>query len=217
MNRTIIATIVLLVARLAYADFNQVTPGYFTASIEPKHFEFAAAPRVAGMQSQSNWCWAACIQMVLKYRGLFVEQENVFDRISGSWIHAQDEQQQILAALSRWGPDYKGSFSTVYASPYAFGGVHLVQDLAANSPLIADLRTPDGGDHAFVLTAISYRLGFFDQPIFDKVVLCDPWPEHEKCQELSWADFKQRLSFLVWVSVSSPKSKAERDREADDF
>ncbi|MEP6673479.1 MAG: papain-like cysteine protease family protein [Chthoniobacter sp.] len=189
------------VAGVCRADMDQISPGYFVAGVRSVEFEFSAAPEMGGRQRQANWCWAACVQMVLNYHGLRVRQEDVVQRIFGGQVDAPGQPQQILAALSGWAPDVRGRYSAIQASPYVLQGSDIVRDLAYKWPLIVGLRNADGGGHALVLTAVYYHVAPNNQPIFEKVILRDPWPSNPSRQELSWQEFVQRVGFMARVSV----------------
>jgi ABC-type bacteriocin/lantibiotic exporter with double-glycine peptidase domain len=173
----------------------------FVAGVPTAEFDFFAAPSQGGRQRQSNWCWAACIQMVLNYHGLFVDQADIVQRIYGAQVDLPAQPELILAALTGWAPDVRGRFSTVQATPYTFSGAQIVQDLAYRWPLIVGLANPDGSGHALVLTAVYYSVDALNNPIFLRVVLRDPWPENPSRQEMPWDEFQQRLTFMAHVYV----------------
>lgn len=183
---------------------------YFSCGIPTNEFEYMRASSVNyGSQVQSNWCWAACIQMVLNYHGLYVSQMDVVTKIYGSpYVNQPANEQQILAALSGWAPDTRGRYSAINA----YGGYTSVQEiingLAGKWPLIVGMSHPDGGvGHAYVLTAIYYSnqydmYGNVIAVVPDKVVLRDPWPDNPSRQEFSWAEFQNRcfMAVKVWVT-----------------
>lgn len=183
------------------AEIQQVGPNLFVAGVPSDQFEFFAAPSLAGRQRQSNWCWAASIQMVLNYHGLFVAQEQIVQRIYGAQVDYPAQPAQILAALSGWAPDVRGRYSAIYASPYTLSGSQLVQDLAYRWPIIVGLQNPGGGGHAVVLTAVYYSVDQWNNPWFQSVVIRDPWPGSPSRQEMSWAEFQQRVMFMAHVRV----------------
>ena len=183
------------------AELQRIGPNLFVAGVPSDQFEFFAAPAQAGRQRQSNWCWAASIQMLLNYHGLFVNQEQIVQRIYGAQVDLPAEPLQILAALSGWAPDARGRYSAIYASPYTSSGSQLVQDLAYRWPIIVGLRNPGGGGHAVVLTAVYYSVDQWNNPVFQSVVIRDPWPTNPSRQQLSWAEFQQRVMFMAHVRV----------------
>lgn len=194
--------LVSLIPNHGQADIQQLGPNYFVAGISTGEFEFFTAPQQNGRQRQSNWCWAATTQMVLNYHGLYVSQEQIVARIFGNLIDAPAQPQQILAALSGWAPDTRGRFSQIFANTYVLQGSDIVNDLANKWPLIVGLKQPSQIGHAYVLTAVFYTVGPGNQPIFDKVVLRDPWPSNESRIEMSWQEFQSRIQFLARVYVN---------------
>lgn len=195
--------LLLLMPATSRADIQWLGSNRFIAGVPDAEFEFFAAPNNVGRQRQANWCWAAAVQMVLNYHGLVVNQEQIVARIFGELIDKPGRPDQILAALSGWAPDSRGRFSQVLATPYIFQGSDIVEDLAYKWPLIVGLIQPGQPiGHAYVLTAVTYSVNQFNQPIFDSVVLRDPWPGSPSKVELSWREFQSRLMFAARVSVN---------------
>jgi hypothetical protein len=199
-------TIVLLVlASVSRADIQRIGPNAFVAGIRTDVFTYVVAPEVTGRQRQQNWCWAACVQMVLNYHGLCVTQEQVVQRVFGRLVDSPATESEILMALSGWAPNTCGRFSAITAIPYV-GDQDLLNDLKHNLPLIACLKNDDGrSGHAYVVTAVQfhyepYGYSYFGpygrRPVFDYVILRDPWPQNESRQELPWAKFESRLMNL---------------------
>lgn len=185
------------------AEMQQIQPNLFVAGIPSGQFEYFASPNISGRQRQANWCWAASVQMVLNYHGLYVSQEQVVQRIYGQQIDRPAGPQEILAALSGWAPDNRGRSSSIHANPYTYSGSQIVRDLANRWPLIVGLRNPRGGiGHAVVVTAVYYSVDPYNNPIFQAVVIRDPWPGSPSRQEMSWSEFQSRLMFMTHVYVN---------------
>lgn len=95
-----------------------IAPGIWVAGIPSNEFEYFAAPQTDGHQRQSNWCWAACVQMVLNYRGVPVTQEQVVQRIFAEAVPnvpgqpdqiltAEDSLRDVLAKIEQDAAPYK--------------------------------------------------------------------------------------------------------------
>jgi hypothetical protein len=193
----LLVTIILITTSFSTeAEVNKVGPNLFVAGVPSKQFQFFAA-----RQRHTNWCWAASVQMLLNYHGLIVNQEQIVQRIYGTQVDLPGQPNQILTALSGWAPDARGRFSTIQANPYTYTGSQIVQDLAKRWPIIVGLRNPNGGGHAMVLTAIYYKVDQLNNPIFQRVVLRDPWPGSPSRQEMTWTEFNNRLTFMAHVYI----------------
>jgi len=184
----------------AFAEIAQIRPGLYTVGIPSDQFQYFAAPETTGRQRSANWCWAASIQMVLNYHGLYVTQEEIVTRIYGQLVDQPGQPEQILQALSGWAPDTRGRYSTIIAEPYSISGPSLVTDLVYRWPLIVGLKGESIG-HAYVLTAVTYEVDRFNNPIFKSVVLRNPWPNSPSREEMSWDDFMSRVMFATRVHV----------------
>jgi ABC-type bacteriocin/lantibiotic exporter with double-glycine peptidase domain len=213
--------LLLVLATFSRADIVPVAPNSYIAGVRTNEFQFFVAPERAGRQRQQNWCWAACVQMVLNYHGLYVTQEQVVQRVFGAQVDQGANEAQILQALSGWAPDMRGRFSAITASPYVWDQA-LINDLAYKWPLIAAIQNDDGqSGHAYVLTALQFHyesyvsgynrtlvLGrwynqavYAQRPVFDFVVLRDPWPGNESKQIWTWDKFRSHLMNLNRVFV----------------
>lgn len=179
-------------------NIQQVRPNYFVAGILSQEMELFSS-----LQRSQNWCWAACVQTVLNFHGLYVTQEQVVLKIYGTLVDQPAGQQQIMNALSGWAPNSQGRISQIYCQTGVTGINDIVNNLAYKWPLIVGLRNPQGGiGHAYVLSAIYFSNDQFNNIIPDKVVLRDPWPYNPSRQEMSWYEFSNRLmmAFKVWVT-----------------
>ena len=151
-------------------------------------------------QFSDNWCWAACIQMVLKKQGLFVDQCDIV--ING---FEQDECNDrpadcyvIKKAASGW--DINGRSIEAWVDQ-DFNADGMIDDLAYHYPLIIGLNMPGQNiGHAYVLTAIYFSYNSRNQKVPYKVVLRDPWPENPSRLELSWSNFYNRINCVTHVT-----------------
>jgi len=201
--RALVVSTILSHSTVSNADVRQLQQNFFVAGIQSGEFEYFASPNKNGRQRQENWCWAASIQMVLNYHGLYVSQEQVVQRIYGGQINRAANSNQILNALTGWAPDNRGRGSSIHANPYTSSGAQIVRALGNKWPLIVGLRNPNGGvGHAVVLTAVYYSVDHNNNPIFSRVIIRDPWPGSPSRQELSWNEFQSRLMFLTQVYVN---------------
>jgi hypothetical protein len=200
-----IAGLLLIVAVLGLASaakaqppsIQPIAPGIWAAGIPSNEFEFFAAPETDGHQRQSNWCWAACVQMVLNYRGVPVTQEQVVQRIfAGAVPNVPGQPNQILTALSGWAFTRNGQPVILRSSPFALDGSEIVRDLAERWPIVVGVNMGNSG-HAYVLTAVTYGVDQWNQPIFRSVILRDPWPGNPSRIEVPWAAFQQRWMFMA--------------------
>ncbi|HAS41410.1 MAG TPA: hypothetical protein DCS93_13075 [Microscillaceae bacterium] len=135
----------------------------------------------ASTQNNTQWCWAASIQMVLRYYGVYVTQEQIVERTFGVKRNGQlpnltASPEIITANLNKWGVDNKGQKYRVKAvwGQNAPAPNVLLKEMKANRPVIIGYEGPQGG-HAVVVTAVGYadtRRG----PAIEEIIVRDPWP-----------------------------------------
>lgn len=177
--------------------------GYFVAGVPSEEFVHFAAPEGAGRQRMENWCWAACIQMVLNYHGLYVDQSDIVARVFGGTVDRPANGQQIMAALTGWAPDHRGRRSEILADAYNLDPATVINDLDRKWPLIVGLSGARGAatGHAYVMTAAYFSRGPAGVPVIHRVVLRDPFPGYPSRIEVDADEFAQRLQFATRVYV----------------
>ncbi len=196
--------LLLLASAPSSADTMPVgNTGYYVAGVPTEEFVHFAAPEGAGRQKMENWCWAACIQMVLNYHGLYVDQKDVVSRVFGGAVDRPANGQQIMQALTGWAPDSRGRRSKIYADDYNLDPTTVINDLDLKWPLIVGLSGARGAakGHAYVMTAVYFSKGPNGVPIIHRVVLRDPFPGYPSRIELDAGEFGQRLQFATRVYV----------------
>lgn len=200
----LILSLLLLLCGVSSADTQPYgEDGLFVAGVPTNEFVDFAAPETAGRQKMKNWCWAACVQMVLNYHGLYVQQQDVVSRIFGSTVDEPANGEQILAALSGWAPDSRGRRSAIRANANNHDHASIIRDLDKKWPLIVGLEGARGiaTGHAYVLTAAYFKMDNFGNPVIQQVVLRDPFPGFESRTVLNADDFWRRLQFMTSVYV----------------
>ncbi len=162
-----------------------------------------ADPAGAGRQHRSNWCWAACIQMVLNYHGLPVPQEALVARMFGGALPDLPQPGLgICQALSGFTQDRHGQTCRVDADPRSLNDRSVLDELHRGNPLIVGLDNPNGqGGHAYVLSAANFRLDSLGNPHVTSVILRDPWPDNPSRIELPVGEFNARCNFATRVIV----------------
>jgi hypothetical protein len=193
-------------ARLPMGGMSLLGQNYYRVSVHESRFAYFSAPEYAGRQRQQNWCWAACIQMVLNYHGLRVSQEMIVQRVFGYLVDRPGGVPHFLTALNNWFPNLSGQFSLARAVLFDvqnnFMFLHL---LAQGSTLIVGLRgdIPGASGHAYVLTGAVFSYDVFGRPSFiHSVTLRDPWPHNPSEITVPWAEFAKdfMMGFAIGVN-----------------
>lgn len=175
--------------------------------IDSFKFQALAAPAVIGKQRKSNWCWAAAIQMVLNYHGIFVSQERFVQQKFGSLADRPANGLEILRSLN-------GRFWSIFASRTRVNAweVDMTLDtkfidlLSQEQPLIVGLHgsNTEAAGHAYVVTGVEYTLEPSGRGVIvHNLTLRDPWPANPSEQVISWEEFRRRFIFGVGITVQA--------------
>lgn len=161
-----------------------------TVGIETKVFNFFTAA-----QKNSNWCWAASIQMVLNYYGINITQEQIVLRTYGRDRLGRIPDlpctiETIHRNLNNWNIDNSGKSYSVsaYFGQGAPNAVQLVNQLALFKPIIIAYRYYDVS-HIMVITAVEYVKLLPDIIRIEKVIVRDPWPDQRNLMTLGRNEF----------------------------
>ena len=134
-------------------------------------------------QRNTQWCWAASIQMVLNHWGIYIEQADIVSRSYGIDPHGNlpnlpAPDDLITANLNNWSIDRFGRPYVVTAD-YRRGAPHaprLMEELERGHPVIVAYRSGVLTGHAVVVTAAGYSRTRDGTPILRSVVVRDPFP-----------------------------------------
>ena len=176
-----------------YRDLNT---GQLCAAVKTEYFVDSAAT-----QQNENWCWAACIEMVLDYQGVYLTQSDIVTNIFGFPLDRPADANTIVKAVNAV-PELRAySESPSTKSKYSF-----VDDLAKKYPLIIGLHMPGQQiGHAYVMTGICFSTNDTGTEVYPhKVILRNPWPKNSNQseadrEELAWNDFINRVHTIVHI------------------
>lgn len=184
---------------------NWNSPPMYRAQINRSRFEQWASPALHGRQRDSNWCWAAAVQMALNHRGFFVQQEQIVALIKGSLLNEGGSLEEMSRAFNRWTLDL-GDVRIVLGRAVFPTPELIVQELNQDFPLVVglinQLNNPSAGYHAYVLTGVNYIIDERGKILIFNVSLRDPWPMNPSEIDLQGEDFFERLIGTVQIIES---------------
>ena len=136
-------------------------------------------------QHNSNWCWAASLQMIFNYYGIGITQEQIVARSygidpNGNLPNWAGSFQVITANLNNWNVDNNGRQYLVQASLNSGPPTpsYLIQELSLLHPVLIGYQASSNSGHAVVITACSF-VQSMNGPIIQSIVVRDPWPSQE--------------------------------------
>ncbi len=148
----------------------------------------------ARSQRNTQWCWAACIEMVFLYYGYNVSQETIVQQTWGGLVNNPGTPQQILMNLNRPWMDSTGRTFYVSGDTYSANHITAAQDLYNNRPLIIGTM-----GHAMVLTSLKYIRDQYGRGYVTEATVRDPW-ENKGKRSLSQEEWYS-ANFLTRIDV----------------
>jgi len=148
-------------------------------------------------QYKDNWCWAACVQMVLDYYGIDVTQTKIVERAYGNDFDFTANKNDIIGALNGW---HIGE-QTIKASYEKYKNAKtLIDAIASGRPLIIGLNekyTSTG--HAYVLTHIFFTKDYNGNMTPTRVVVLNPANSGDLEESLDWSEFYKRINTIIKI------------------
>lgn len=135
------------------------------------------------IQRKENWCWAACIQMILRYNGQYVSQSDIAARVFGDIINRTASGNQIESAFNGWCGYSVHSYQSKKSR-------YLIEEISSGHPLIIGI-----GEHAYLLTHIYYKKTSNGLLHPFKVILINPSLGKEVV--VDWDKFYRELNTIV--------------------
>lgn len=135
------------------------------------------------VQEKENWCWAACIQMILQYNGQNVSQNNIVIEVIGNSCNRSASGNQIETAFDGW----RGY--TVY-SCQSKKPQYFIDEISSGHPLIIGI-----GEHAYLLTHIYYKEALNGMLHPFKAILINPKSGNEEVKD--WNDMYSNANTIV--------------------
>jgi len=161
--------------REQYAPYQHAVPSVYYVGIPSSQFN-----EVFAEQQNSQWCWAAAIQMILQYYGVDVSQRDIVYRTYGSDDFGRLPNRPAsfetitdnlnTLAIDRDGERYVIRASMGYGIP---DPATLVDELRNERPVLIGYQTGPYTGHAVVATSVSF-LGSLDYPRLQTIVVRDP-------------------------------------------
>lgn len=150
-------------------------------------------------QYKDNWCWAACVQMVLDYYGLDVSQASIVEQAYGDDYDFTANKNDIINALNGW----RVNGYIVRASYERYKNAKtLIDAVASGKPLIIGLNesyTSTG--HAYVLTHVFFTNDYNGNMTPIRVVVLNPANRGDLEESLEWSEFYKRINTIITVKI----------------
>lgn len=158
-----------------------------------------------GKQRSLNWCWAACIQMVLNFHRIPVTQEQVVKKTLGKLVDRPADPYMMFKALNGWEVNAYGELASINSNIYPTSTSEITSFVTTKNPLIVGLAQQGVVGHAYVLIGLFYEEVKTNSGVKYKphsVILIDPFPGNTSIKDMSWDDFADKLMvcYKVWVN-----------------
>lgn len=134
-------------------------------------------------QYKDNWCWAACIQMILLYNGEYVSQGDIATKVFGGSYNRTASGNQIQATFDGWHGYSVNSYKS--KTPQSF-----INEISSWHPLIIGI-----GEHAYLLTHIYCKKASNGLLHPFKAILINPKSGKEEVKD--WNDVYSRANTIV--------------------
>lgn len=175
--------------------------------------------RVTAEQERPQWCWAACIQMIMRYYNVRVSQKEIVRRSFGTDPYGNlpdlpGSLEMITRNVNGWGIENEAD-----GKPYAVTCLLTTNPnmipfvmhtgLEDNRPVLIGYNTEsEGVGHAVVVTGITYT-GTFEEGNYQitSITVRDPWPGVGKKTYVG-SDLGPRIQ-AAWLIFAKAQEESE--------
>ena len=153
------------------------------------------------VQEKSNWCWAACVQAVLRFKGSSNTQRSIVKQVLGKLDNEKIGAQTLVFGLNNW--EANGIVVTA-AEESPIDMRRIVKAISSNQPLIVGMDT-GSQNHAMILVGIEFakdatREGKIN-PI--RAILLDPSKQSAPLVSMGWKRFFNRVGMVLNVDINT--------------
>lgn len=136
-------------------------------------------------QQKDNWCWADCVQMIMRYYGEWQSQTDIVRIVYGNSYNWTATGNDIAEAFNGWSSWKAKSFKQKSVQI-------LIDELVSHGPIMVGTE-----EHAYLLTHIYYTKDYFGDITPFKVVLVNPKTAKEEVRD--WSDFFPAINTIVSI------------------
>lgn len=137
------------------------------------------------IQQKDNWCWAACVQMIMRYNGEWHSQSEIVSKVYGDSYNWTATGNDIAEAVNGW--------NELRAKSYKQKSIQILVDvLLSHGPIFIGTE-----EHAYLLTHIYYSKFYSGEIAPFKVVLINPKTAKEEVR--NWSDFFPAINTIVSI------------------
>ena len=167
---------------------------------------------VTSDQHNSQWCWAASIQMILNYYKVDIAQEQIVARTFGLDPYGRlpdwgGDFKAITANLNNWNIDNRGRPYIVSAKlgRGAPTPAILIEELSKRRPVMVGYATGPNSRHAVVITGASFSPSP-QGPIIHSLIVRDPEPTRQNFRKRGRIEYPgeflaQRMEHFWYIRV----------------
>lgn len=150
-------------------------------------------------QYKYNWCWAACVQMVLDYYGLNISQESIVRRAYGDDYNFTANKDDIVEAVNGW---YVGGHIVRARYEKYKSAKTMIDAISSGQPLIIGLNEASSTGHAYVLTHIFFQNDYYGNMTPTRVVMINPANSGDLEESLDWSNFYNRINTIITITTN---------------
>ena len=197
MKKLILFTLILFVATLSFAQSRGSViriDGSISVARVNDHIE-----RCFHRQYKDNWCWAASVQMVLDYYGLYVTQSRIVERTYGDDYDFTANKNDVIKALNGW---YVDGYTVRTSYERYKNAKTLIDAIAKGQPLIIGMDEDySSTGHAYVLTHVFFKRDGYGNMTPIRVVVLNPANAGDLEESLDWSDFYGRINTIITIKT----------------
>ena len=194
LKKSALISVFLLFCLSVSAQIREQKDGQIVASVGDRLLGCYA------FQEQSNWCWAASLQMILAYHKIHVSQKGIVKRVFQNAPNRAATSQEMVQAINGY---VKGKRQVICYADSVINMRNLIGEIEEGNPVVVGMEY-QGRQHAMVLTQILFQKveGHAGKIIPVQVTVVDPSRMYLKERRFSWEEFYRQLNMVLHVIIA---------------
>ena len=156
-------------------------------------------------QEQSNWCWAAALQMVLAFHHVSVSQRTIVKR---AFQKAENRAASVMEMVNSIDGFQKGKKVISCTSMTIRNMQDLIGEISEGYPVVVGMEY-EGRQHAMVLVQMLFQKDGQREGKINptEVVLLDPSRRYLRTRRFSFPEFCREINMALQVRVTKETDK----------
>ncbi len=171
--------------------YSQKKDSIYHAGLNSNELFLKAMPKHRITQKSSNLCWAACVQLVLQYQGIKINQKKIVNQVLGVYQNLTVRTSFLVEKINNWHITISKKTFLIAATSKKLNKKNIIQHLLKNNLIILGMGDKTNG-HMYVLYGVDYKIIDNNNFVIEKIYTYNPLPRDKFLNSFSWSEITNK-------------------------